>query len=88
MPFVVRMGDSRVKAWFGVLGRLATDKVLARLLKDRCIRGIIPFEQKIFLLLSRPADILSMQRKVPAIASDTEEVDVLTIADHSTPVEK
>lgn len=88
MHLYVRMGDLRVRSWFGVVENLVIDVLLGTSFMYRCIRRIFPSEQKIVSLHSRPLANISTQRIVNTITADTEENNVHTIADHGISSEK
>lgn len=59
VPLFVRMGDLRVRTWFGVAKILTLDGMLGTSCTDRCILGIFPTEREILPWNSRPVAIIS-----------------------------
>lgn len=75
IPMFVRIGDLRVRAWFGVVENLAVDILVGTSFIDRCIRGIFPTERKIVPWHSRPVSILTSSSNISSKFPRVEFLD-------------
>lgn len=79
----VRIGDWRVRVWFGIVGNLAVEVLIGNLFIDRYIPGNLPSERKLVPRHSSPVPILS-QNSCAAVQhhireQDCKEIPVETI---------
>lgn len=84
VSLIGRMGDPRVDVSFGVVENLTADVQLGTSFIDCLIRLIFPSERKAVLSNSRTVMIVFTQKRVNALTTDTEEVDLQTVADSNT----
>lgn len=73
----IRIGDVRVKFWFGLVTILSIPLLLGTCFIDRLVKGIFPQEVKVIPFHSHPfaiVDILEKSAKAPAL-NDEENVD-------------
>ena len=83
IPIVIRLGDLKVRVWFGVIEELAVPVLLGTSFADRFIQGIFPQERKVVPNDSGPVAILSTLVKDPETNLLVEQDPLLCVKDQS-----
>ena len=85
LPLFIRMGDLKVRVWFGVVENLAVPVLLGTSYIDRFVQGIFPQERKVVPNDSRPVAILSSFAVDPTTNMVIDEDEVLTVDENTIP---